>query len=360
MIIKLLEESDGERVKELMLTRLDIIKKRWFKAIDLGNVAELLQLFLNVGRKSVLIVNEMDASSGLTGLMKAVRKGHITIVKVLLHHKEGINVNIQNKDGVTALIIACRDGHTEIVELILSHKNNRALPNIKSEGGWNALILASLSGHTEVVRLLLRVPSCGVDDATKDGLTALIFAANNGHLEVVKLLVEYHADLDAKTSVNHNTALIFATDAGHSEIVRILLQNGASVDAQNKGGITALIRAAIKYGADISILKMLLQHGADLSLMDANGRDALTLARERVVVGRSEAEASTAMVVSVIEKEGNWRRRRAWVIFCSAYRKGERGHEEEEEVRVRVRAGGGAVRVVLCQEHIIRLIASYL
>ena len=54
-----------------------------------------------------------------TALMTACTKGHLKIVKKLLHNKA--LVNLKNHYGYTAFIFACRNKREEIIKILLCY-----------------------------------------------------------------------------------------------------------------------------------------------------------------------------------------------------------------------------------------------
>jgi hypothetical protein len=83
---------------------------------DLGLIASLLLARGNVD------VNSMDNFYRRTPLSWAAEKGHDTVVKQLLAHKD-VDVNLVDKDGRTPLLWAADKGHDAVVKQLLAHKD---------------------------------------------------------------------------------------------------------------------------------------------------------------------------------------------------------------------------------------------
>jgi ankyrin repeat protein len=127
---------------------------------------------------------------GETPLTRAVRGGHVGMVRLLL--ERGAGVNTPDAEGTTALPYAARWGYEEVVSLLLA---NGADASMAERWGWTALMRASTRGDVGVVRLLLRSISGGRLDVMTDwGWTALYTACFNGHADVVRALLLAGAD----------------------------------------------------------------------------------------------------------------------------------------------------------------------
>ena len=75
------------------------------------------------------------------------------VVKFLLEHSEGIELNARNNDGATAFMDACMEGHKDVVQLLLEHPEGIEL-NAKNDDGETALMIAYQSGHQDIVQLI--------------------------------------------------------------------------------------------------------------------------------------------------------------------------------------------------------------
>jgi ankyrin repeat protein len=150
-------------------------------------------------------VNEKDASSGDTPLMRAARNGQSEMVLFLL--KRGADAKATNSRGETALT---------------------------SFGGWCI--------SPDAAKALLANAANPKGEMHK----ALIYAASTGSvgcLNLVKLFIENGADPNYQDGFG-NTALIFAARWGHREVVRFLLTKGADTSLKTEDGHTALDEAA--------------------------------------------------------------------------------------------------------------------
>ena len=145
-------------------------------------------------------VNERDASSGDTPLMRAARNGRSEMVLFLL--KRGADAKATNSRGETALT---------------SFGGSCISPDAAK-----ALVAGAGNPKEEMHTALLRSVSC---------------------LSLVKFFVENGADPNYQDDFG-NTALISASRWGHREVVRFLLTKGADPSLKTKDGHTALDEAA--------------------------------------------------------------------------------------------------------------------
>lgn len=129
-----------------------------------------------------------------------------------------------------ALNAAYRRGHISIVRILLEHGTDG---DALTEVGRTILQRATLQGDAPIVRLLVNAQR-GLDGAV---LQAASFAGDG---VIVRLLLEYGADVDAR----NGNALHASLSTGHDAIVRLLLDHGADVNARGAThDLTALYMA---------------------------------------------------------------------------------------------------------------------
>jgi len=165
--------------------------------------------------------------------------------------KEGAAVNAQGGWYGNALQAASAKGHVALVKLLLHYK---ADPNI--QGGYldNPLYAAANNGHLEVVQLLLdHGAHVNAQDSGKNALPAASF---KGHDGIVKLLLERGADVNAQGGY-YGSALYAASSQGNEEIADLLLQKGADVD--KKVGLMGRPLQAAQFRGHEGIVKLLLR-----------------------------------------------------------------------------------------------------
>ena len=90
-------------------------------------------------------INGMDSKYGVTGLMKAMMRGHTEVVRILLC-SNNIKIDIKNRSGTssTALHLACYYNHVECVELFLAHNTcTKAIAMMEDSEGETAQMWAN-------------------------------------------------------------------------------------------------------------------------------------------------------------------------------------------------------------------------
>ena len=241
----------------------------------------------------------------------AANAGNLEYIKIALNNPQ-IDVNYQcggvdgrNDVGDTALMKAARRGHVDIVKLLL---NAGADPNIvdksqlnncelgyefgESKWGYTALMHAISANNVydctgknriEIVKLLLEA---GADPniQTLNGDTPLIEASQRKYMEeeIISLLLSYKADSNIKRNKRNLitsrpqydwTALIYAANEGLTKVVSLLLKAGANPNIKDDDGVTALNKAALKGYTEI--VSLLLKAGANPNIKVKNGVTAL-------------------------------------------------------------------------------------
>ena len=193
-LIKCLEVSETWR--ELAE---NVLVKRWkgkmFEACKNGET-KVVQLLLENCTSEESGLNTRD-ELGATPFIASCYNGHKDVVKLLLDHSEGIELNARNYcRGWTAFKIACRYGQTDVVKLLLDHFERIDL-NARYQIGTTAFIMACVNGDKNVVKLILdmikakfRSERIEPNARDNDGWTAYMIACRYGHKDVVKLLLD--------------------------------------------------------------------------------------------------------------------------------------------------------------------------
>ncbi|KAL7943334.1 ankyrin repeat-containing domain protein [Trichoderma barbatum] len=201
--------------------------------------------------------------------------GSDRVVQILL---DGAT-DIETRDleyGSTPLLIASRRGHKTVVELLLKKCNIES----KDSSGWTSLNVAAQFGNKAVFDLLVNK---GADIEVKDNdcQTPLAIAAKLGHMNAVEWLLEKGADIEA-TDSKTRTPLMLATMGGHEGVVRHLIENGAHMKVMDDKKQT-LSAKTIRDKLD---LWLLIEEGADVEAKDNDGNTPLSRA---AYWGKSEA-----------------------------------------------------------------------
>lgn len=246
-------------------------------------------------------------ANGETALFKAVRKGHVSVVRILL--EKGARAECPSKNGTSPLNFAVetRSGDDDMLKLLLRYGANanespfrgyytplfRAVASCDSvkvkllldngadagvrdpHSGANPLhTAAQVNAPSEITRMLIKAGS-GIDDYNRAGKTPLQVAVLYSSLRAVEPLLDQGADANlssrywGSTLEDGKTALFYATDPQHIKprnnmaILRLLLRHGADVNKTDEESLTALHGAA-KNGS-ISQVQLFLKHGAQVT-----------------------------------------------------------------------------------------------
>lgn len=248
--------------------------------------------------------------AGLTTapLIRAVLKGHVNIVKLLLRNGAMVDA-VYPKTGGTALHEAARLGQVLGAKYLLTSGADVE----KRDGQGHTPLLAAAAGVGskcgDMVRELIaagaRVDT--VEDKTRN--SPLHVASDLGNNDVVERLLRGGADLAGKNAVGQ-IPLHLAAGKGHQEVVSQLLRAGAEPNVQDRIGRTPLYIAAVHGKA--SVIGELARAGADMAAITLGGSAPLTAA----------AEEGQANVVKALLKLGIWvlGGRRVWAdaLCCSA------------------------------------------
>jgi uncharacterized protein len=161
-------------------------------------------------------------------VVDAVRNGDQAALRVLL--KEGVDVNVPERDGTTALVWAVRQVDAKTVELLI-----KAGANVKTANryGVTPLSLAAEAGDAAIIGRLL---AAGADPDTTvvEGQTVLMMAARTGKADALRMLASHGANVNAKEDWMGETPLIWAAGENNAEAVRTLVEFGAGVDMRSK------------------------------------------------------------------------------------------------------------------------------
>ncbi|MCP4397122.1 MAG: hypothetical protein GY801_07475, partial [bacterium] len=198
----------------------------------------------------------------------------------LIEH--GANINVRDSDGSTALKRALHRGAVDIVRMLIEH-GAKIEDEIHTKNDNQAhLIKASIQNDVKSVRRLLAKGEIEDVDAPDecDKLTPLMYAALCGSTETIKMLLYYGADVNARGGwvmeygiwipghgymLSHrvegvDTALTCAAHGDHVETVKVLLEHGADINTSGAGEAEALYRAT-----SAEMVKVLFEHGANVS-----------------------------------------------------------------------------------------------
>lgn len=203
-------------------------------------------------------------TNGLTALMHAALRGHLSIVQMLVGY-EGLMVDLS---GRTALYHALENNNMEVATFLIPYEDPT------DQLGRTALMRAADKGNTSLVKLLsslqsgMRTTSEEVlGTITTSGRTALMGAAANGHIEAVKALLCHEGKLHDDRG---QTAFMFAIAKGHKNIARLLMEYEFIESEDN----------ALIYAALLDDAKLASAHLEKCRGRDTRGQTALMCAAE--------------------------------------------------------------------------------
>ncbi|KAF3307424.1 hypothetical protein TWF173_003161 [Orbilia oligospora] len=212
-------------------------------------------------------ITATETKDGFTPLHKAVEKGWIDGIKLLLENGADIEAKTE-KSRSTPLILAVKFGHLETVRVLLEAK---AKVKCYNSSGMSPVLTAAEKGHFEILKLLWdRLGPKGVDEIKNDGnsvgRTALFLALKGGHADTAKFLIENNVDVrisgDDGWSPIH-AAVQYGNGEEGLEVLKLLLKEGPFLNSKIvETGYTPLHLAAAK--GDFSYVNELVGAGARL------------------------------------------------------------------------------------------------
>jgi ankyrin repeat protein len=267
---------------------------RLFKATKQGDLFGAQRLLVRHPR----LVHARD-SGGYTPLLWAAKRGHISLVRLLL--AKGAQVNVRNNWRNTPLHWAAYNGHLAVVARLLKAG---ADPNARErEMGHTPLHDAAWKGRRRVIALLLKA-GARPDLKNKRGQTPRQIAQRHGHWTVARLLegrdrqprtvsrnqprtVSRHRVQDGSRGPARARpdVLALAKRGDLKGLRRVLARRPSLVNAAGRNGYTPLIRAARQ--GHLAVVKYLLRRGAKVNAVNRWRNTALHWAayngHERVV-----------------------------------------------------------------------------
>jgi len=221
--------------------------EKWLQAAERGDLAAVVD-FLESG----IDVNAGNAIN-TTALMRAVRGGHLGVIRVLLDR--GASLSPQNTLGHTAVTVALIRSRRWGAYYKNSEPDPKPLEMLLAAGGRFGLREAVLLNDVGLARACLDEgtdPDTG--EYTYEGLLLKI-AAELGHLDIVDLLLDRGARIEATDDLGQRP-LLSAARYGRTAVVQRLLDRGADVNGKDWAGRTALEMATEgDHGAVVECLK---------------------------------------------------------------------------------------------------------
>ena len=315
-IVECLVKSGADFKRELKLSY-----PLYYWAAKVGNKEVMQTLVQHTG----IDIDKVDDVTSQTALLKAAKRGHLSVVEYLLElHQEGRHLEINHVDlnGYSSLWQAADEGHLEVATLLVK---NGAIVTMSDKKGQTPLYRASFYGRTDMVKLLiahgasvnqpdhllmtplyLTIQGGGAGESFLAVVEALVEAGADvnttvsspevptplhcacfmGHIAIVMYLAERVTDKNVRNSAGQ-TPLMLAVTAGHMDVVEYLV--GVSNVDLNKIDFTShqsvlhiAVGSSLAFGTKttttgIGIIPYLLNHQADASIRNRNGKTCFDL-----------------------------------------------------------------------------------
>ena len=193
-----------------------------------------------------------------TALHAAVRKGHLSVIELLLSDLDQSAINCTNSAGR-------RPQHEAV------HLNNYNALEVLLQSGANATVQCE-TGISSSMRFQPFMAGKLAQNRCPCGFSPLHIAATYGHHSVAKLLIKYKADVNA-SDCNGSTPLHVASCQGMSALVVLLVNSGANINATSLNGSTPLHSAATCFAN--GVFRPLFDLGCDPLATDNEGMTSL-------------------------------------------------------------------------------------
>ncbi len=216
-------------------------------------------------------------------LHRAVQRGDIEIVKLLLKHGADVHVKAA-KTGWSPLHEAASSGSTELAALLLEHGADINAINEPQEPGDHIpeeppLHVAARKDHLPMVQFLVeRGANINQLRQAPNVISVLHNALETHNKEMIQYLLEHGANIKNKgVRPILMEACVYEVS---TEILDLLIKYNADVNEQDEIGLTPLMVAA--FTENECHVQYLLEHHADVQLIDEIGYTALHLAIQNI------------------------------------------------------------------------------
>ena len=223
----------------------------YMKADNQGNTPENVELF----------------NSAVAGSVHRVRTAIAKGGKVNYFHRP--------EDQKNALHIASECGHKGVVSLLLD--NEAVVDSRVGSTKDTALILACQHGQVDIAEMLLG-KGADVNLTNCYGNSALHESARHGDTDLTRLLISEGSIVNTSNNKGSTPLHMFSySDAKTTAVASILLDAGAAIDARDARGMTPMLAAVMS--GKIDYVLFFEDEGADMTAIDAEGYDALAIAK---------------------------------------------------------------------------------
>ena len=129
-------------------------------------------------------ISEID-EFGWTPLHKAIELNDVEIVKQIISHSKGMDLNFTNHIGTTPLTYAISVENLQVIKFLII---NGADINIVDRLGWTPVSKAICVNNLEIFNLLIEY-GADVNLVDSNGITPLMKSINWNKMEMIKILI---------------------------------------------------------------------------------------------------------------------------------------------------------------------------
>ncbi|CAM9674730.1 unnamed protein product [Scytosiphon promiscuus] len=249
---------------------------------------------LDAGAKRSLRYGEEQVSP----LDVAAHQGHVEVLRLMLEHAGGTDVNAAGATGYSPIHFAASAGKGEAVKLLLRHGADRHLLEGK---GYSPVCFAAMNNHLAAMQVLLR--GCGPEHLNRRygsrDMSLLDLVAGAGHVDILRAIVGFGGggvvDIHS-SSPDGRTALHTAALGKKPDAIDVLVAAGARVHTRDQNCATPLHHASGSVGREVAAA--LLRHGADPNALNSHHQTPLHLAACQV------GAPGTSEVVDLLLRSG--------------------------------------------------------
>ena len=244
-----------------------------YQASKFGHIEVLKRLIYHHN----IDINQAHQRTELSSIHIAFERGHLDVVKVLLHCPK-TDITKRDRKHVTIHDKAKNSRALEIINLLKMHESDDAYEHSCCTQQVNKKIInATRSGDIEKVTMLSR---CSEFDVNKghDGYTPLQVAAREGHSNLVKFFLgNNHIEVN-KVDEKEVSALFYACNNSHVAAVKELLAfPGIDLNVHHAKDGSSALHVVTKH-QNSKILKLLVNHSnINVNSVEDEGRTVLMI-----------------------------------------------------------------------------------
>jgi ankyrin repeat protein len=208
--------------------------------------------------------------------LDAVANGELENVRAFLKRFPAL-VSVKESGGFyeTPLHKAIGKGNVEMVKLLLANNADVNIPDVNHQ---SPLFDAVTWNNEEIVRLLLARKATVNSLNCPQEITPLHVAKSRA---IAELLIAHGANIHAKTNADGGSAtpLHDAARGGWREVAETLIGKGAKINERGEWGSTPLHCAVMENKQEL--VQLLLNNNADVSIKDQWGRSVFDIAEKK-------------------------------------------------------------------------------